>query len=635
MKKLLSLLLVLCLLSGLLISCDTQDTTDDGTTETPTGVITEAPVKDSTEKPTEVITETPVQTEQADKTPTESSKPQKIGVSTISFDKSSYNLKVGDVIMIRATITPSNATDKILTWTSSDTSVVSVMSMTSQSAAKITARAEGTVILTATAPNGVSKTCRIYVESAGGTEDIPDAPSEPVVDIPNTVTGNRYAGETFTIYSVEDMFAKKYFFADKTTGDGMNDALYRRQQKIELALAVDLEYQAAEGPNGEMAYQIYATEVQNAIKAGDEKYQLVLTHAYYAIPDLITMHSLKDFSVLTSTNLCASYWNKDIMDEVSYKGNYYLGYSDFNLANTYVIAFNKTLYNTYSSAFEGNTMYDYVDNNQWTLAKMEEVAALVYEDRGDVTQNIYGLTGELWVPFCGFIQSSGERIVTRGEDGEYSVSWRWNTQKKNKMVSLVTKLQATRDMEETLFWLHPAFNEGISPTKVTIESGRAFMQLMNTSDLTDLQNTNVKFGVVPYPMYDEDQANTGGYQSLNWAGYLAVPSNVSNNDMVGDVLECYAYYSEPVTEYYYEKLLGFKVSDAPDDARMLDVIWDSLCVDFGVTYEGFGMSGGINNLDMLVYTVPYCLINDQSFASHNSRYGSAANNALDRKINNG
>ena len=312
------------------------------------------------------------------------------------------------------------------------------------------------------------------------------------------------------------------------------------------------------------------------------------------------------------------------------KGHYYLGYSDFNLASTYVIAFNKNLYNTYSPAFEGNTMYDYVDNNQWTLAKMEEVATFVYEDKGDVQYNTYGLTGQLWVPFVGFIQSSGERVVSRGDDGRYAVTWQANTTKKTKINQLVNELQDIKAMKEVYFWLHPAFNN-TEPTKVTLDSGKAFMQFTSTGYLVELKNTQVKFGVVPYPMYDEDQVNNGGYQSLNWAGYLAVPSNVSNNDMVGDVLECYAYYSEPVTECYYEKLLGLKVSEAPDDTRMLDVIWDSLCVDFGVTYDMVDTKG---NLDSLIYAIPHCLISGSSFTAHNSKYGGPANSAINNKLNN-
>ena len=160
------------------------------------------------------------------------------------------------------------------------------------------------------------------------------------------------------------------------------------------------------------------------------------------------------------------------------------------------------------------------------------------------------------------------------------------------------------------------------------------MQVTSTNYLVELKNTQVKFGVVPYPMYDEEQYTSGvKYRSLNWAGYLCVPSNISNAKMVSDVLECLSYFSDDVTTYFYEKLLGLKVSEAPDDAKMLDIIWASLCSDFGVAYEGFGQAGTTNNIDMLVYAIPHCLISGSSFTAHNSKYGGPANKAIDNKVN--
>ena len=53
-------------------------------------------------------------------------KSKEVFVQEIKFDKNSYSLYVGDTLKINATIIPDNATDKTLTWTSSDKSVVTV-----------------------------------------------------------------------------------------------------------------------------------------------------------------------------------------------------------------------------------------------------------------------------------------------------------------------------------------------------------------------------------------------------------------------------------------------------------------------------------------------------------------------------
>ena len=448
---------------------------------------------------------------------------------------------------------------------------------------------------------------------------------------PERLDGTTYNNSTFTIYALADMFYQKYFWAEKTTGDGMNDALYQRQQTIETLLAVDLIYKEAEGVGQTAAYEVYADEVKNAIKSGTEKYQLVGTHTYHDLPDLITTGSLKDFNEFESIDLSKPYWNKKIMDQVAYKGHYYLGYSDYNLATAYLVAFNKTLYDNSASAFNGSTMYDYVTSGKWTLAKMGEVATYIYEDAGSIEDNTYGLVGELWVPFCGFIQSSGESLVLKNaQSGKYELTWYDNQTIKNKLNDLVETLRDMKDMKEVHFWMHSAFASQGDATPLYLRNGKVFMKLMNTTELADLTTTQVKFGVVPYPMYDEDQYNGVGYQSLNWAGYIAVPSNISDTKMVSDVLECLAFYSNDVTTYYYEKLLGLKVSDAPEDAEMLDIVWDGLCADFGIVYS---MIDENSSLTSFVYAVPNCLKNNQSFGVFHTRYGRPAKIAIDKALN--
>ena len=520
----------------------------------------------------------------------------------------------GDIITVEASIYPENTAYGTISWRSSDDSIVSVYMLSVAHSARIVANSPGTAQITVLLSNGTARSITVTVEQA---------------ELPSTPPGDTGGTDDFVIYSVEDMFAKKYFFADRTTGDYMNDAIYERQNAIETSLGVDLVYKAAEGVGETQAFQQYATEVMNSIKAGDAKYQLVLSHVYYAIPDLIMGGYLKDFNDFENIDLTASYWNKSIMDEVAYKDSYYLGYSDFNLAQTYVVAFNKSLYNENAEKFEGSTLYDYVRGGNWTLTKMSEAAALVYEDKGNVEQNVYGLTGELWTPFVGFIQSSGESLVTRSVSGKYQISWIDDKTIKSNINNMINTIRDIDSMEETHFWRHEAFQ----PSRKTVEltTGRAFMQLISTNELPNLKNSTVTYGVLPYPMYEESQYKTVGYRSLNWGGYLCVPSNnIDNADIVGSVLEGLALYSEDVTKAYYDKLLGFKVSDSSDDAEMLDIIWDSICVDFGVTYEMIDDKG---NLDAIVYTVPRCVMENMQFNSWHSRYGGAANNAINNKLN--
>ncbi len=78
-------------------------------------------------------------------------------VSSVSLNKSSLNLTVGQSELLTASVSPSNATNRAVTWSSSNSSVASV------SGGVVTARNPGTVTITATA-DGKSASCRVTVE---------------------------------------------------------------------------------------------------------------------------------------------------------------------------------------------------------------------------------------------------------------------------------------------------------------------------------------------------------------------------------------------------------------------------------------------------------------------------------------
>ena len=60
---------------------------------------------------------------------------------------------------------------------------------------------------------------------------------------------------------------------------------------------------------------------------------------------------------------------------------------------------------------------------------------------------------------------------------------------------------------------------------------------------------------------------------------------LKNPDMAFETIELLSYVSHNVNEAYYERLLGKRVADSPQDRRMIKLVWDSLCLDLGYTYQ--------------------------------------------------
>lgn len=88
-------------------------------------------------------------------------KAQTVEVSRVSISPSSGTLKAGETLTLSASVSPSNATDQFLNWTTSDSSVATV-----SSSGQVTAVGEGSARITATASNGKSASATIRVQKA-------------------------------------------------------------------------------------------------------------------------------------------------------------------------------------------------------------------------------------------------------------------------------------------------------------------------------------------------------------------------------------------------------------------------------------------------------------------------------------
>ncbi|MBQ9151615.1 MAG: hypothetical protein IJX72_05135 [Clostridia bacterium] len=446
-------------------------------------------------------------------------------------------------------------------------------------------------------------------DAAGSTEAATEATTEykPDIEVKNydcdfnfVASGSSVPREVIAIEDMEDIKA----------GD-LETAVYERGLKLKDHLGVTLVYQDA----GD--WIAYASNVSKTVQAGDDAYQMVLTHVYQGVTDLITNNALYDIGELDSVNLDAPYWASELMEEVKVNDKYLIGYNDFCLADVKVIVFNKDMMNQYNLT----APYDDVLNKTWTLDQLIEMASTVSADNGDGkwdNQDTYGISGWGWVPLISFVTSSDMKIVDRDDVGSFTLAYENNSE---KMLSLIEKIMAMYQADYSYFWKS---TESTNADKILkFSDGKTLFQLTGNKDLVSLREEDIRFGILPYPLWDENQAE---YKSLNWNGIFGVPGSIKNPEMVGDVLELMGYYTADVKTAYYEKLLGSKLAESPEDAEMLNIIWNSQVSDVGLI--ACNSSG---QMDALVYMIPkMCEAGKYNFASYMRQNSKGAQKGLDK-----
>ena len=147
-----------------------------------------------------------------------------VKVSKVTLNKTSASMIKGDNLTLKATVTPTNATNKAVVWKSSNTKVATV-----SSTGKVTAKAAGTVAITCTAKDGSGKkaTCRITVRAYTKTEAYVARIYTKALGRQPEAGGLKYwTGEINAKRKTPVEVAEQFFFAPEFTNKKLNNTEY-------------------------------------------------------------------------------------------------------------------------------------------------------------------------------------------------------------------------------------------------------------------------------------------------------------------------------------------------------------------------------------------------------------------------
>ena len=394
-----------------------------------------------------------------------------------------------------------------------------------------------------------------------------------------------------------------YFFADEYTGDSMNDAIYSRRIKTEEALNISMR-------TDRYSELDYISQIKKLFMAGDHAFDLMFNHCIQDIATYVSEGYLYNLDLLPNIDTQAQWWDREQMDNLRLGKNTYYAVNDMMIPAPYLITFNKDMITDNHL----DSPYQLVYEGRWTLDAFTSLAKSVVRDldgNGEMDKNdqwgfIKGGSANL-----SFMVGAGQFLT--GRDADNRVILTMNTEKMQSLVEIFADLSATAT------YFSPSGDD-----RMILNDGKSLFDMISLGVAEQLRDYDVNVGILPYPKYDEAQAE---YMNMDWGGLLSVSGLITNPDMVGAAMEFLAWDSaNEVIPAYFDLLLAGKLARDEDDRKMLDLIFETIVYDNGANY--FGFSQGV---EPLFYTLMRLAIEQQStdYASHYAANEKMANKSIE------
>ena len=355
---------------------------------------------------------------------------------------------------------------------------------------------------------------------------------------------------------------------DEETGDIFNDSIYKRNRAIEERF--NFRFAESYG-NNDGAARTY-------ILAGDDTYDMyqgrctsMFTFAAEGL--FIPVDKIPNLA------LSKPYWDQKLYDDLSVCGAHHFAVGAFNISSydfTHVMLFNKKMLDEYKLG----DIYDVVKSGKWTFDKFAEMGRKVVSDlNGDSVmddQDQYGYTslGKQVLPT--FWISANTLSITKNKDGELVFSCPGDT----KFIDVYEKIfQITWD--DNIWHRVPASVNREEEIEL-FRQGHALFTDATCFQISNSRESNVDFGIVPYPKWDEAQDKY--YSRIEGCELFGIPKINKKPEMAGVILEAMSCESmKSVIPAYYDVALKVKYTRDDDSADMLDLAFENRVFDYGDT----------------------------------------------------
>lgn len=382
-----------------------------------------------------------------------------------------------------------------------------------------------------------------------------------------------YSGRTFRFLLRESY--EYEFDVKEADGDTMNDAIYNRNLKIAERFGIDYETTAVSAVWNE---GVFNKAISTSVTAGDNAYDLVCGYMCDITPT-ITQGIYINWYDIPNVNLEKPWWSSLMTDAFTINNRIYMITGDLALTFWEMmngVGFNKAV----AAAHDLEDLYTVVDEGRWTYDYMESICKEVSKDlNGDSVwdkSDMYGWASNFSTGIDAMKEAFGLSIVVKDEKG-----LPYFTAANDETVEVLESVGA-------FFKNHSGFmaepNMDADANNMFIED-RALLLGLRMEIVTDLREMDTDFGIIPYPKWDEAQ-ETYGSTVQDGATVFLVPQTIDDPEFVGIITEALAAESyKKVVPAYYDVVLKTKSSRDEESARMIDLIRDTVKIDFGYIHS--------------------------------------------------
>ena len=403
------------------------------------------------------------------------------------------------------------------------------------------------------------------------------------------VTDKKFDGYTYTILvtgNIDYKHGTQHFGNDfvysEDTNESLSNAKYRwikmTEEKFDITIeAVDMLKWSNCNGNGN-GY----TELNKSYQASDPTYDSAMIGAY-DICNAARNGLLADLKTIDYINLENSWWDQVANKDLDIQGKMFYTTGDISIVDnvfTHCVFFNKDMI----KAKNLSNPYDLVENNKWTLDTMTELIKAGADTAGEgiaEDQKVYGLL--TWNDsMLQILAAADERIASVDENGNLTYTMYNNRTQtlynKFSEIALNTAYSANYQVLQASGW--------DELRKSIFDSNRALFYLNLLSTTTHHRDSEIDYGILPYPKLEETQENYGHLVSSYHTEFFCVPYFHYDEELTGSVSEYMAAKGQETTRrgYYDDTLIGKQIRDDESEA-MLDIIFSSRVFDVGTYYK--------------------------------------------------